>query len=190
MEKIKFYVQEKPTFLIVDEAEIAGEKYVNIIVGTLESPKRTFLLDCIPLESAANSDVILRIVDAAIPSLQVSRTNFNLLLSDAAPHMLSAGKMLHRLFPKLFHVTCTAHLIHNCAMKVRSHYSEVDQLIGSINNAIVKNKTRLNDFAEIGSPPDTIITRWASWLNTALYYGKNLPAVQSIVRNCRARVFW
>ena len=33
------------------------------------------------------------------------------------------------------------------------------------------------------SPPDPVITRWATWLRAALYYSENLPAVRTIVNN-------
>ena len=36
-------------------------------------------------------------------------------------------------------------------------------------------------FAEIGYPPEPVITRWATWLKAALYYAKNLPDVNKIV---------
>ena len=55
----------------------------------------------------------------------------------------------------------------------------------TIKAATIKNKDRKNDFCEAGlpSPPDPVITRWATWLRAALYYGENLPAVRTIVNN-------
>jgi len=63
-------------------------------------------------------------------------------LSDAAKHMVAAGAILKSLYPKLFHVTCVAHLLHNYARKVRSHFEDVDQLIAKVELVTVKNKTR------------------------------------------------
>jgi hypothetical protein len=183
MQRICDYVKNQPVFFVVDESEVAGCKYVNLLVGILSVPQTAYLFECLPLASAANGDAILRIIDDCIDYLCISRDHFQLLLTDAASYMISAGNTLHRLYPNLFHVTCLAHLIHNCAMKVKCHYSQVDQLISRIKNATIKNKTRSRDFAAIGCPPDTIVTRWGSWLNTALYYGKNLPAVRRIVRS-------
>jgi len=79
--------------------------------------------------------------------------------------------------------TCVAHLLHNCAMKVKSHFHDVDQLIASIKAVTVKNKSRQAQFAAIGYPPQPIVTRWGSWLNAALYYARNLPEVKSIVES-------
>jgi len=44
--------------------------------------------------------------------------SFFLLLSDAAKYMLAADAIPKSLYPKLFHVTCVAHLLHNCGMQV------------------------------------------------------------------------
>ena len=76
------------------------------------------------------------------------------LLSDVAKYVIAAGITLKSLYPKLFHVTCVAHLLHcvahllhNCAIK------NVDQLIAQIKAVAIKNKTRLANFSAIGYPP-------------------------------------
>ena len=57
--------------------------------------------------------------------------------------------------------------------------------ITTIKAATIKNKDRTKDFHDAGlpSPPDPVITRWATWLRAALYYSENLPAVRTIVNN-------
>ena len=77
------------------------------------------------------------------------------------------------------------HLLHNCAMRVRAHFKNIDEVIAAIKAATIKNKDRKKDFHDAGlpSPPDPIITRWATWLRAALYYSENLPAVRTIVNN-------
>ena len=99
--------------------------------------------------------------------------------------MSSAGKRLKELYPSLMHVTCVAHLLHNCAMRVRAHFKNIEKVITTIKAATIKNKDRKKDFHDAGlpSPPDPVITRWATWLRTALYYSENLPAVRTIVNN-------
>ena len=94
--------------------------------------------------------------------------------------MSSAGKTLKELYPSLMHVTCVAHLLHNCAMHERAYFKNIDEIIATINN-----KDRKKDFHDAGlpSPPDPVITRWATWHGAALYYSENLPAVRIIVNN-------
>ena len=64
------------------------------------------------------------------------------------------------------HVNCVAHLLHNCAMRVRAHFNNIDEVIATIKAATIKNKNRKKDFHDAGllSPPDPVITRWATWL--------------------------
>ena len=181
LQRIRNAVEDKMIFLVVDESTLSGTQYLNILVGSLETPHTSYLYDCQPLSCAPNSDSITQAVDDAVRSLATNRNSFCLLLSDAARYMVAAGTILKSLYPNLFHVTCIAHLLHNCAMKVKSHFQDVDQLIAKVKAATVKNKTRQAKFAAIGYPPQPVITRWGSWLNAALYYAKNLPEVKAIV---------
>ena len=107
-----------------------------------------------------------------------------MFLTDTALYMSSAGKTLKELYPSLMHVTCVAHLLHNCAMRVRAHFKIIDEVIARIKAATIKNKDRKEDFHNAGLPsPDPVITRWATWLRAALYYSENLPAVRTIINN-------
>ena len=58
--------------------------------------------------------------------LELTETSSALLMSDAAKFVIAAGKTIKSLYPKLFHMTCVAHLLHNCAMKIKSHFEDVD----------------------------------------------------------------
>ena len=97
--------------------------------------------------------------------------------------MIVAGITLPSLYPKLFHVTCVAHLLHNCAMKIKSPFEDVDQLIGKVKAVTIKNKTRPAKFSAIGYPPQPDPARWESWLYAALHCAKNLPEVEAIVES-------
>ena len=171
----------------MDEAEIAKQKYINVLVGSLDAPNQTFLVDCHPLDSDSNvnSNIILHTVDEILRQLEIKRENFSLFLTDAARCMSLAGKIVKELYPSLMHVTCVAPLLHNCAMRVRAHLKNVDEIIATIKAATIKNKGRKKDFHDAGlsSAPDPVITRWAIWLRAALYYSENLPAVCTIVNN-------
>ena len=148
---------------------------------SLETPHVSYLYDCQPLKCAPNSNIIAQAVDDAVRNLGINRSFFCLLLSDAGKYMIAAGITIKSLYPKLFHVTCVAHLLRNCAMKIKSHFEDVDQLIAKV--VKIKNKTRPTKFSAIGYPPQPVPIRWGSWLNAALYYTKNLPEVKSIVES-------
>ena len=124
-------------------------------------------------------------MDDILRQLEIKRENFSLFMTDAARYMSFAGKTLKELYLSLMHVTCVAHLLHNCAMRMRAHLKNIDETIATIKAATIKNKNRKKDFHDAGlpSPPDPVITRWATWLRAALYYSENLPAVRTIVNN-------
>ena len=185
--QIQKLLHGKKNFLIVDEALIAKQKYISVLVGSLDAPNQTFLVDCHPLDSGSNvnSSIILHTVNDVLRQLEIKRENFSLLLTIAARYMSLAGKTLKQLYPSLMHVTCVAHLLHKCAMRVRAHFKNNDEIIAMIKAATIKNKDRKKDFHDAGlpSPPDPVITRWATWLGAALYYSENLLAVRTIVNN-------
>ena len=62
-------------------------------------------------------------------------------------------------------------------------FKNIDQVIATIKAATIKNKDRKKDFHDIGlsSPPDRVITRWATGIRAALYFSENLPAVCTII---------
>ena len=160
---------------------MSGTQYLNILVESLETPHVSFLYDCQSLKCALNSNIIAQAVDDAVRNLGINRSFFCLLLSDAAKYMIAAGITLKSLYPKLFHMTCIAHLLYNCAKKTKSHFEDVDQLIAKVKAVTIKNKIRQAKFTAIGYPPQPVPTRSGSWLNAVFYYAKNLPKIKAIV---------
>ena len=102
---------------------------------------------------------------------------------------MAASAILKSLCPKLFHVTCVAHFLHNCTMKVKPHFEDVNQLIAKVKSATVTNKSRQAKFATVGSLPQPIVIKWGSWLNAALCYAKNLHEGKAIVEVLQGLVF-
>ena len=108
---------------------------------------------------------------------------FLFLLSDAAKYMLKAGDTLKIMYQRLLHVTCTAHLLHNCAEYIRAHFKATDNLISSIKAATIKNKHHRFLFAAtaLSAPPLPILTRWGTWLEASFFYAENFQIVKQIV---------
>ena len=100
-------------------------------------------------------------MDDKLRQLEIKRENFSLFLTDAARYMSLAGKTLKELNLSLMHVTCVAHLLHNCAMRVHGHFKNINEIIATIKTATIKNKDRKKDSHDAGlpSPPEPVITR-------------------------------
>ena len=98
-ENIREILRDKKVYLVVDEAEVDKQKYIDVLVGSLDTLNKTFLIECPPLESSSNvnSSIILHTVDDVLRQLGTKRENFVLLLTDAARCMSLAGKTLKKL---------------------------------------------------------------------------------------------
>ena len=70
-EQIQELLRDKNIFLIVNDAKVAEQKYINVIVGSLDAPNQTFLVDCHSLDSGCNvnSSIILHTVDDVLRQL-------------------------------------------------------------------------------------------------------------------------
>ena len=68
----------------MNEAEVAKQKYINVLVGSLDAPNQTFLVDCHPLDTGSNvySSIILHTVDDIMRQLEIKRETFSTFLTD------------------------------------------------------------------------------------------------------------
>ena len=85
-EQIQELLGDKKIFLVVNEAEVAKQKYISVLVGRLDAPNPTFLVNCHALDSGrnVNSSIILHTVDDILRQLEIKRENFSLFLTDTA----------------------------------------------------------------------------------------------------------
>ena len=95
-----------------------------------------------------------------------------MFLTNAARYMSLVGKILKDLHSSLMLVNCVARLRHNCAMRRRVHFKNIDKVIATIKAATVKNKGRKKDFYDAGLPstPDPVIIRSATWLKAVILH--------------------
>ena len=183
IERLKELFAAKAVFLVVDEAEVSGQKYVNILAGLMEEPEKTYLVNCKPLNGNPNNSNNCTIVDDSLKKMNIAREKFLLLLSDAPRYTIKAAEVLKIMYPRLLHVTCIAHLLHNCAEHIGAHFKAADNLISSIKATTIKNKDRRALFtgAGLSAPPQPVLTRWATWLEASFYYAENFQIIKQIV---------
>ena len=126
-ERIKKLLTRKPIFLVVDESDVSGQKYVNVLAGLMEEPNKTYLIACSPLCGNPNSSNICTVVDDCLKEMGITREMFLLLLSDAAKYMLKVGDTLKILYQRLLHVTFTAQVL-ICCIIVPNIYEHISRL--------------------------------------------------------------
>ena len=116
LKQIRIAVHDRQIFLIVDESILSGTQYMNILVGSLETPHVSYLYDCQLLKCAPNTttNIIAQAVDKAARNLGINRSFFCLLLSDAAKYMIAAGVTLKSLSQAVSRDVRSAFIAHLC----------------------------------------------------------------------------
>ena len=71
----------KKIFIAVDENEINGSKYFNILIGDISVPEKTYVLDC-SIAETMSQQVVTTQIDDALKKLNIERNNFVPLVSD------------------------------------------------------------------------------------------------------------
>ena len=135
-------------------------KFINIIVGDIDVPEKTYLIECCVTETV-NQSIICMKTDDILRKLDTARE-----LSSVA---FGCGQLYDGLhsdakgtLPALVscHMSC-AHAAQLCE-KVRSVFADVDDLVARVKTATIKNKSRQAQFKHIGSPPELVVTRWGT----------------------------
>lgn len=124
-------------------------------------------------------------------------------MTDAAPYMVAAGKALNVLYPKMIHLTCTAHGLHRVADFVKDNFDVVNKLISNVKKIFTKVQKYIefvcqikdmillffrlvstsqtafqHDDPTLALPPQPIVTRWGTWIEAAIYYAENLHEIR------------
>ena len=115
-QRLKERLYNKNAFLVVDESEINGSKYLNILIGDRAVPETTYVLDCSIVETV-NQQVMTVKIDDALKKLDIQRHNFVLLLFDAARYITACTAALKLLHSRLFHVTCMGRIFCTTALR-------------------------------------------------------------------------
>ncbi|KAE9533432.1 hypothetical protein AGLY_009070 [Aphis glycines] len=176
----------------IDETTDSVRRNVaNVIVGTLQpqNPSNMFVIHTEYLDKV-NHSTIFQLFDKAMHILWgncVKHNDVLLFVSDAAPYMKKAGDCIKALYPKLIHVTCLTHALHNVCEEVRAHYQDVDQLIEGMKKTFLKCLKRTAIFnekcPELPNPPRPITTRWGTWIKAVQYYCKHFNELKSVIEN-------
>ncbi len=108
-----------------------------------------------------------------------------LLLSDAAPYAIKAGKMLKQIVPQLKHITCICHGIHNLCETVRNINKNVDRLISFLKSSLIKNREKQALFTEttdLALPKWPVLTRRSTWLSCAEWVFDNFTKLELFIK--------
>jgi len=191
LDKIRNYLKDQYIWLSIDETTDRLKRIVsNVIVGALNSDNEKnekFLLNMEFLKNQKSSTIV-QTVNNALNILWPEGVKYDkvlLLITDAALNMKSAGQTLCQTYPKLIHITCLAHGLHNICEYLMVLYTNVNRLISCGKRIFKKapNRTELfkEQYPNIPLPPEPVKTRWGSWLKAVKYYAKYLKEFTEII---------
>ncbi|KAL4131288.1 hypothetical protein QTP88_008624 [Uroleucon formosanum] len=179
--KIRNEIGNSPIWVSIDETiDVQGRYVASLIIGKLSSEECTkpIVLTVEQLQKA-NFQTISQLFNDSMSILwpeKIFHEKVLLYVTDAAPYMVKSGEALKVFYPKLIHVTYMAHGLHRVAEAIREKYQNVDRLISNSKKIFLKAPSRVNTFKEmypnLSLPPQSILTRWGTWLEAAIYYGK------------------
>lgn len=113
-------------------------------------------------------------------------SKFYLLLSDAAPYMIKAGRNLKTTYPAMLHITCLSHGLHRVAEDIRSHFPNVNTMIGAVKAVFKKAPMRVKLYKQchpdLPLPPEVVVTRWGKWLESTLFYCNNHQKILEVIQ--------
>ena len=76
-QEIKANLSGKGIFLVVDEAIVQERRILCILVGAIDSPCQTHVLECVQISTTNNAAVVCQAVDDALRFLETKRDDFN-----------------------------------------------------------------------------------------------------------------
>jgi len=90
--------------------------------------------------------------------------------------MITTEQALKTFYPNMIHVTCVAYKLNRVLEKVLEIFPEVNKLVNNGKKILLKSSHRVEMYKNIMEselPPESVITRWGTWLEAALFYNMN-----------------
>ncbi|KAF7702881.1 hypothetical protein CDIK_0275 [Cucumispora dikerogammari] len=134
-------------------------------MSLLSKPWKNFLVLC-RIETTVNSSVVKKMMYSAIKKYVFDLNSMSLLISYAASYVLKAESEIKKKHKNIFHITCFAHLLHNCALRIKNYAKNIDFMISSVKMTLIKSIDKREKIVYIFLLAKPIIIIWKRWLKT------------------------
>ncbi|KAJ8952199.1 hypothetical protein NQ318_022649 [Aromia moschata] len=185
--RIKCALKNKRLWLCVDETtDCKKNSIVNVIVRVMDPLKPTVpLLLASKRLTECTGQTITWVVLETLAKFQVPPSQVLMLVTDGDTTMRLVGRYLQEQGCRLLHVTCKVHALHLVAERIRKCFPEVDALIASTEKVFLKSPKHLRAFHAqcpgVREPSQSILTRFGTWLEAALYYAQYFQQIKVVV---------
>jgi hypothetical protein len=190
LRKIRKILADDDYYIMVDETQDVCQRYmVNVLIGSLNGkPSKAMLIKCQKVENANNTS-ILQVINSSLCAVFKDDLNYDklkLLVTDQAKVMLKVGEVLQHTFPYVKHITCLNHALHRVCENIRDDNPLIDKFISLMKKILRKSAFRQQLYkteTHLPLPPKTVLTRWGTWISTAIFYSKNYQKVCDFINN-------
>ena len=99
--------------------------------------------------------------------------------------MLKSGQELKVFYPTLLHITCLSHGLHRVCESVHEMFPEVNDFVSTVKRIFIKAPSSIIIWKEVRPevplPPESMLTRWGTWIDAVMFYARNFEKVKTIV---------
>lgn len=188
--QLRTILTDKPFYIILDSTTDSNSRQIMcVIIGECAANNESvsYFLGAFEMKECKADNYATEIIKILCMFFG-SSLDFNLfrvLITDQAPVMLSAGRLLKQSFREMKHVSCLAHLCHNVAEKVRGCAVIVDMIISTLKRLLIKNKTNNELFFRMtGLKPYKfpILIRWGMWIEFSGWLYENYVVIGEFIK--------
>ena len=88
-------------------------KFINVLIGTLDDPQKTYLMDTMSTTESVNKMLITQVVNDTMYNIGVNKLDNILFVSDAVSYMANTAKTLkiYYVILSVSHACCTCCII-------------------------------------------------------------------------------
>ena len=193
IEKIREKVDSNYVYFIIDEAtDTCERKVLNVLVGVLNGEySKPMLIDVKFHENTKHSSIQTAFLDSCqlLWSNGIQYNKVLLLVTDAAPYMTCSATNLKTFFSNMSHITCIVHALDRVCRKIQENFANLNQFIASMKKCLLNSKSKEVLYKEVTGlrlPPVPVITRWNTWLETALFYRENFNQIKEFIESIKS----
>ena len=175
-----------PLWIGGDETlDIVSSYVLHIMPGKLEIGmyKTPYLVECTFLKWRMSS--LLHKPGLQFYASFGNSSLLQVLMSDTVSYRLSCGKILkNQVNRDLPHLTCLIHPLHHLCVNICSMFPEANTLVKNGKMIFLKSPlcvTLWKQSTDLPLPPKSFVTHWNTWLETLLWYFKQLYAFATAV---------
>lgn len=147
---VKERFRDQKVWISIDEARDREDRFVGgVVLRIIDDPEQQPYFFRVLELSQVNGRTVATAVDSILQELGVKRGNVIMLLTDGAPYMKVAGRILKIWYRRMIHVTCLAHSCHRLGEYVRDLHKMVDRFIAAGKKAFLLSADRKKLFREM-----------------------------------------